>query len=113
MALTATALEADGAGDVARAQGLAVQARSLAEAANTTLAQVPADRQGESTWQLLLSAYGQVGHAAEALLPAFGHEPGVARQSLTDARGLMARARADLPAMCFDLPADLETPGSS
>jgi len=110
MALTATALEADGAGDVARAQGLAVQARSLAEAANTTLEQVPADRQAEPTWQILLRAYGEVGQAAQALLPAFGHQPEMARQSLTGAGGLMDKARGDLPAMCFDLPADLETP---
>jgi hypothetical protein len=113
MTLTATALQADTAGDVARAQGLAIQARSEAESASTTLKQVPADRQVEATWQALQSAYAQVGQAAQALLPAFGHEAGVARQSLTAAGALLDKARADLPAMCFDIPADLETPGAS
>ena len=113
VSLAATAIEADGADDFARAQGLATQSRSLAELANGVLHQVPVEQQSQQVWQDLLVAYGQVGQAANAMLPAFGHEPEMARQSLASAETALAKTRAELPAMCFDLPAGLETPGAS
>ena len=113
VSLAATAIEADGAGDFARAQGLATQSRSLAELANGVLHQVPDEQHSQPVWQSLLVAYGQVGQASNALLPAFGHEPEMARETLAAARAAMTQAGADLPSMCFALPGDIETPGST
>ena len=113
IALTQTAIAADDDGDLARAQGLATQARSLTELGLALLQGVPDDRHAEIAWQSLMDAYGHTGQAANSLLPAYAASHGQGPQELTLAGRSMDRARTALPAMCFAIPPDLETPGSS
>jgi hypothetical protein len=113
MALTATAIAADDAGDFARAQGLATQARSLTERSLDLLQGVPDDRHADDAWQRLLEAYGHAGQAANSLLPAYADRHGTGPEELELAGRSMDAARGDVPAMCFSIPADLETPGAS
>jgi cellulase/cellobiase CelA1 len=113
IALTTTAIRADESGEVARAQGLATHARSLTELANGTLHQVPQEQQAAPAWQSLFGAYGLTAEAANSLLPAYADSHGMGPQLLSAAGTSIDKARTGLPAMCFDLPADLETPASS
>jgi len=113
MALTATAIAADERGDLAQAQGLATQARSLTELAHGTLQQVPSNDQPKDPWQRLLEVYGHTAQAANSLLPAYAGSHGIGREELETAAASMDKARVELPAMCFDLPADVETPAAS
>lgn len=113
MALTATAIEADATGDLARAQGLATQARSITELASSLLQSMPRDQQQQPVWQALSQAYTQTGQAANSLLPAYSGTHGLGPAQLERATSWIAKARADLPAMCFDIPADIETPRST
>ena len=113
MALADTAIEADAGGDLARAQGLATESRTLGELAHATLQQMPDEDKAKPAWQALLSAYGHVGQAANSLLPAYSGSHGTGRDEYESASKFMADARAALPAMCFELPADIETPGST
>jgi len=113
MALTATAIDADAAGDLARAQGLATQARSLTELAHTRLEGMPEDRQADEAWQTLQQVYLGTAQAANSLLPAYASSHGTGPQELASAATSMEKARANLPAMCFDIPADVETPVAS
>jgi len=111
MALADTAIAADEQGDLARAQGLATQSRTLGELAHATLQQMPDAEQAKPGWQALLGAYAHVGQAANSLLPAYSGSHGTGREQYEIASRFMADARAALPAMCFELPADIETPG--
>jgi hypothetical protein len=113
MVLTATAIRADDVGDFARAQGLATQARSVTELASSQLQSMPGEAHERATWQALLAAYGATAQAANSLLPAYASTHGVGQDQLRRAGVEMAKARVDLPEMCFSVPADLETPGSS
>jgi len=113
MALTATAIAADERGDLAQAQGLATQARSLTELAHGILQQVPDEEQPKDPWQRLLEVYLHTGQAANSLLPAYAGTHGIGPEELASAAGSMDKARVALPAMCFDIPGDLETPGPS
>jgi hypothetical protein len=113
MTLTATAIAADDAGDLARAQGLATQARSLSELASDTLQQIPSGQQGDAVWQALSASSTQAGQAANSLLPAYAGTHGLGAEFLANATASMNKAHAGLPEMCFAIPADLETPGSS
>jgi hypothetical protein len=113
MALTATAIAADDRGDLAQAQGLATQARSLTELAHGILQQVPDEEQPKDAWQRLLEVYLHTGQAANSLLPAYAGAHGMGPEELASAAASMDKARVALPAMCFDIPGDLETPGSS
>jgi len=113
MAMTATAIAADEQGDLAQAQGLATQARTLTELASAQLEAMPSDKQPQPAWQALSEAYTQAARAANSLLPAYSGTHGHGRQELDLATASIARARAELPAMCFDIPADVETRGSS
>jgi hypothetical protein len=113
MALTATAIAADDAGDLAQAQGLATQARSLAELADSTLTGMPDDRKADPVWQALQMVYLGTGQAANSLLPAYSNSHGIGPAQMASAESAMGRARAGLPAMCFAIPADLETPRPS
>jgi len=113
MALTATAIEADGAGDLARAQGLATQARSITELAHSQLQSMPDAAREQPTWQALLLAYNGTAQAANSLLPAYIGTHGVGPDELLRAGLQMDKARADLPPMCFSIPADVETPAPS
>lgn len=113
MALAATAITADEQGDLARAQGLATQSRTLGELAHATLQQMPDAEKSKPAWQALLSAYGHVGQAANSVLPAYSGSHGMGRDEYEMASRFMADAKAVLPAMCFALPANIETPGST
>ena len=113
MTLTATAMDADAAGNFARAQGLATQARSMTELASSTLQGMPGESQGEPVWQALQEVSLGTAQAANSLLPAYSGTHGTGREQLDAAAGSMAKVRAGLPAMCFAIPADLETPGAS
>jgi hypothetical protein len=113
MALAATAFTADEHGDLARAQGLATQSRTLGELANATLHQMPDEEQSKPAREALLSAYGHVGQAANSLLPAYSSSHSSGREEYEQASKSMADARAILPDMCFALPADIETPRTS
>jgi hypothetical protein len=113
MALTATAIEADEAGDLAQAQGLATQARSVSELANSMLNGVPEEKKTDPVWQALQLAYLGTAQAANSLLPAYASTHGIGRDELTRAGMSMDKARQDLPSMCFAIPAGLETPGPS
>jgi hypothetical protein len=111
--LTSTAIDADQAGDLARAASLATQAQSLAQLADSKLDGMPGEAKTDAVWQALQDVYLATGQAATVLLPAYAAGHDTAPGQLSDAVGAMARARAGLPAMCFDIPAGLETPGSS
>jgi hypothetical protein len=113
VALTATAIQAEAASDVARAQGLATQARSVSELAYDTIKGMPDDRKTDPVWQRLQSAYLATAQADQSLLPAFGGSPDMAPAQLADAQVAMGKVRAELPEMCFALPGDLETPAAS
>ena len=113
MALVATAVEADAKGEVARAQGLATQSRTLGEFGHSTLQKVPDEEKPKPAFQALLEVYLHAGQAANALLPAFDGTHEMAVSELESASASLTKARAELPGMCFDLPADIETPGSS
>jgi len=113
MALTATAIQADAAGEVARAQGLATQARSVSDLAYARMNGMGDEAKADRVWQELQNVYLATAQGAQALLPAFGGSPDMAPGQLADAQATMAKVRASLPAMCFDLPADLETPLAS
>jgi hypothetical protein len=113
VALTATAIDADEAGDLARAQGLATQARSITELAHSLLKSMPDEAREKPTWQALLLAYNGTAQAANSLLPAYIGTHGVGPDELTGAGLQLDKARADLPPMCFSIPADVETPGPS
>ena len=113
LALTATAITADEASDLARAQGLATEARSVGELAQTQLQSVSGEDRRHATWQALFDAYVHVGQAANSVLPAYSPSHGTGPAELAEASTSMAKARGDLPAMCFDVPADLETPAPS
>jgi len=113
MALTATAIEADRAGDLARAQGLATQARSVSELANSLLRGTPDDKKTDPAYQALQLVYLGTAQAANSLLPAYSSTHGIGPDELARAGAAMAKAREALPAMCFDIPADVETPGPS
>jgi hypothetical protein len=113
MALTATAIRADDVGDFARAQGLATQARSVTELAHSQLQSMPDEAHESATWQALLVAYNATAQAANSLLPAYAGMHGMGPDELRRAGLEMAKARADLPALCFSIPADLEMPGST
>jgi hypothetical protein len=111
MAMTATAIEADEVGDLARAQGLATQARSESELASSMLDGMPDEKKTDPVWQALQLVYLGTAQAANSLLPAYADTHGIGRDELTRAAISMDKARAGLPAMCFDIPADVETPG--
>jgi hypothetical protein len=113
MQLTATGITADAGGDVAEAQGLATQARTLTEVAHATLQDVPSERHAETAWQGLLEAYAHTAQAANSLLPAYSGSHGMGAEELATATAAMDKARAQLPAMCFATPPDLETPTPS
>ena len=113
MALVATAIDADAKGDIARAQGLATQSRTLGEFGHSTLQKMPDDEKSKPTFQALLEFYLHVGQAGNALLPAFGGDHETAVSELDAATTALAKARTLLPAMCFDIPPDIETPGPS
>jgi hypothetical protein len=113
MALTATAIDADEAGDLARAQGLATQARSITELAHSLLQSMPDAAREQPTWQALLLAYNGTAQAANSLLPAYIGTHGTGPDELTGAGLQLDKARTELPAMCFSLPADVETPAPS
>src|SRR4051812_5190744 len=55
--LTATAIDAGNAGDAARSQGLATQARSVAELAATRLKGMPDEAKTDPVWLALQDAY--------------------------------------------------------
>jgi hypothetical protein len=111
--LVETAIDTDQGGDLARAQGLATEGRSIAEAANTILQDMPLADRGTAVWQALVEVYEHTGTAANSLLPAFAAAHGTGPAELAAAATSMAKARTGLPAMCFDIPPDLETPGPS
>jgi hypothetical protein len=111
MAMTATAIDADERGDLARAQGLATQARSVSELANSMLDGMSDEKKAEPVWQALQLVYLGTAQAANSLLPAYANTHGIGRDELTRAQLSMDNARAGLPSMCFDLAADVETPG--
>ncbi|HTK43985.1 MAG TPA: hypothetical protein VL749_01355 [Patescibacteria group bacterium] len=113
MTLVATAVDADGKGDIARAQGLATQSRTLGEAGHATLDRMPDEEKPKPAFQALLEVYLHAGQAANALLPAYEGTHAMAVSELEAGSVALTKARAELPAMCFDLPADIETPGSS
>jgi hypothetical protein len=113
MALTATAIDADERGDLARAQGLATEARSVTELANSMLRGMPDEKQTGVVWQALQLVYLGTAQAANSLLPAYANTHGVGRDELARAATSMDTARQGLPAMCFALPSDIETPASS
>ena len=113
MALVATAIEADGRGEPALAQGLATQSRTLGESGHSTLQKVPDEEKPKPAFQALLDVYLHAGQAANALLPAYGGTHEMAVSELESGRVSLAKAQADLPAMCFDIPADVETPRPS
>jgi hypothetical protein len=113
MALTATAIAADENGDLAQAQGLATQARSLTEQAHETLQQIPHEEHAKDPWQRLLEVYGDTSTAANSLLPAYANTHGVGPEQLAGAVRSMDKARVQLPAMCFDIPKEVETPGAT
>jgi hypothetical protein len=113
MALTATAIAADDRGDLAQAQGLATQARSLTELAHETLQQIPNEDHSKDPWQRLLEVSTGTAQAANSLLPAYAGSHGTGPDQLAAAAVAMDKARVELPAMCFDIPNDLETPGAS
>ena len=113
MALTATAIAADERGDLAQAQGLATQARTLTELAHGTLQQVPQSEHPKVPWQGLLEASADTATAANSLLPAYANTHGVGPEQLAGAQRAMDNVRAELPSMCFDIPNDVETPGAS
>jgi len=113
MSLTATAIQADAAGDVARAQGLATQARSVSDLAYARMNGMGDEAKTDPVWQELQNVYLATAQGAQALLPAFGGSPDMAPAQLVDAQAAMAKVRTSLPSMCFDLPADLETPAAS
>jgi hypothetical protein len=112
MTLVETAIDTDAGGDLARAQGLATEARSVADGANQLLQHFPAGEHSIA-WTALVEAYKHAGKAADSLLPAYADAHGSGGAELAAARTSMATARTGLPAMCFDIPADLETPGAS
>lgn len=113
MALTATAIDADDAGDLARAQGLATQARSISELAHSLLQSMPDEAKEKPTWQALLLTYNGTAQAANSLLPAYIGAHGTGPGELTGAGLQLDKTRADLPPMCFSIPADVETPAPS
>lgn len=113
MALVATAVDADARGDIARAQGLATQSRTLGEFGQSTLQKVPDEDKTKPAFQALLEVYLHAGQAANALLPAYDGTHEMAVSELQSASASLTKARAELPGMCFDLPADIETPSSS
>ena len=113
MALTATAIQADQAGDLARAQGLATQARSVSELAKALLDGAPGATRSDPVWDALQRAYSGTAQAANSLLPAYLDIHGSGPSELATAGASMAKAREGLPGMCFDIPADVETPGPS
>jgi hypothetical protein len=113
IALTATAIDADEAGDLARAQGLATQARSITELANSLLQSMPHEAREQPTWQALLMAYDGTAQAANSLLPAYIGTHGDGPDQLKSAGLQLDKARTDLPPMCFSIPADVETPSPS
>jgi hypothetical protein len=113
MALTATAIEADQVGDLARAQGLATQARSVSELANGLLRGAPDAQKSDPVFQALQLVYLATARAANSLLPAYSNTHGTGPAELAKAGASMAKAREGLPGMCFDIPADVETPGAS
>ncbi len=113
MALTATAIEADKAGDLARAQGLATQARSVSELANALLGGASDEQKSDQVFQALQLAYLATAQAANSLLPAYSNNHGTGPDELARANASMAKAREGLPGMCFALPADVETPRPS
>lgn len=110
VALTATAIAADERGDLAQAQGLAGQAWSLADQAHGFLQLVPADAGPRAQ---LLEVVAQTTLAANSLLPAYANSHGMGPDQLDAGKRALDKARADLPAMCFDIPNDVETPGPS
>ena len=111
MAMTTTAIDADERGDLARAQGLATQARSVSELAHSLLDGMPDEKKTDAAWQALQLVYLGTGQAANSLLPAYASTHGIGRAQLAEAKTSMDKARTALPAMCFDIPADVETPG--
>jgi len=113
MALTATAIDADEAGDLARAQGLATQARSVTELAHSLLQSMPDEAREQPTWQALLVAYNGTAQAANSLLPAYIGTHGSGPDELKGAGLQLDKARTELPPMCFSIPADVETPAPS
>ena len=113
MALTATAIQADDAGDLARAQGLATQARSVSEVAKSLLDGAPSETKRGPVWDALQRVYSGTAQAANSLLPAYLSAHGSGPSELAAAGASMAKAREGLPGMCFDIPADVETPGAS
>lgn len=113
MALVATAVDADARGDIALAQGLATQSRTLGEVGHATLQKMPDEERPKPAFQALLDVYLHAGQAANALLPAYAGTHEMAVSELESASESLTKARAELPGMCFDLPADIETPGSS
>jgi hypothetical protein len=113
MALTTTAIDADKAGDLARAQGLATQARSITEVAHSLLQAMPAEAREQPTWQALLLAYNGTAQAANSLLPAYIGTHGDGPDELKGAGLELDKARTELPPMCFSIPADVETPPPS
>jgi hypothetical protein len=64
-------------------------------------------------WQALLVAYGGTAQAANSLLPAYAGTHGIGPDELRRAGQQMDTARTELPAICFSIPVDLETPGPS
>ena len=113
MSLVATAIEADAKQDIARAQGLATQSRTLGEFGHATLDKMPDAEKPKAAFQALLEVYLHAGQAANALLPAYGGTHAMAVSELEAGTAALTTARGELPAMCFDLPADIETPGAS
>jgi hypothetical protein len=113
MAMTSTALDADEAGDLAQAQGLATQARSVSELARSLLDGAPDEKKADPVWQALQLVYLGTAQAANSLLPAYANTHGIGRDELAAARISIDKARQGLPAMCFDIPADVETPVAS
>lgn len=111
--MTATAIGADEAGALARAQGLATEARSLSELAHSRLQSMSDKGREQAAWQALLMVYLGTAQAANSLLPAYSNTHGIAPRELAQARTALDEAHGDLPAMCFALPADVETPASS
>jgi len=110
MALTATALAADDRGDLAQAQGLATQARTWTEIAQTTLQQLNDQDRSKDAAQRLGEVYLHTAQAANSLLPAYINTHGIGAGELATAGASLAKARESLPAMCFDVPSDVETP---
>ena len=111
MALTATAVAADERGELAQAQGLATQARTLTELAHGTLQQLSDEDRSKDAPQRLLEVYLHTAQAANSLLPAYVNTHGIGAGELATAGASLAKAKERLPPMCFDVPNDVETPG--